>query len=286
MKQDAPTSDRALTPLSGKRIWVTAERRVENQRRYLEERGAEVVAAPLLRTIDSTACGECSTVANQLVAHPPDILIAQTGQGLEWWTDRLDPEERKQFLDALAGVKVWTRGAKATSRCRSLGMTIDWQSPSESATEIAARCLSLPPGTRVAVQLVGAVNDIVLDALKAVDADVIPMRVYRYAFPADPAQCHQLITETIEGKIDAITFTASPAIQHLRALAKSTDQLVLLTHTLNTHCRPVVVGPVCAATAVDAGWRNVVEPSKARLMPMLAALTKAIGSDVSDVSPV
>ena len=276
MQHDARSSAQASKPLHGKRIWVTAERRVENQRRYLEQRGAEVVAAPLLRTVDSTACGECATVATQLIASPPDILVAQTGQGLQWWTDRLDPAVRRQFLDAVSGARVWTRGAKATSRCRSLGMTIDWQSPSESATEIAARCLSLPPGTRVAVQLVGAVNDIVLDALKTVSADVIPMRVYRYAFPSDPAQCQQLIAETIDGKIDAITFTASPAIQHLRALATSTDQLVRLTHALNTHCRPVVVGPVCAATAVDAGWDNVIEPTKARLVPMLDSLTSAL----------
>ncbi len=276
MKQDAALPAHGPEPLAGKRIWVTAERRVDNQRRYLEQRGAEVVAAPLLRTIDSTACGECSTVAGQLISNPPDILIAQTGQGLEWWTDRLDLELRAQFLAAVGGAEIWTRGAKATSRCRSLGMTVDWQSPNESATEIAERCLSLPPGSRVAVQLVGAVNDIVLDALKTVRANVVPMRVYRYAFPADQTRCHELIAATIAGEIDAITFTASPAIQHLHAFAKATDQLADLTRAFSEHCLPVVVGPVCATTATDAGWLNYVEPAKARLVPMLDALTDAL----------
>ena len=249
---------------------------MDNQRRYLEQRGAEVIAAPLIRTIDSTACGECSTVAGQLISDPPDILIAQTGQGLDWWTGRLDPHVRTEFLAAIGGASIWSRGAKATSKCRSLGMTVDWESPSESATEIAERCLSLPPNTRVAVQLVGAVNDIILDALKKIDADIVPMRVYRYALPADQTKCHELITATIAGQIDAITFTASPAIQHLRVLAESTGQLGPLTDALNVSCQPVVVGPVCATTAIDAGWCNVVEPTRARLIPMLEALTNAL----------
>ena len=258
------------------RVWVTAERRVDVQVRYMEERGAEVLTSPLIRTLDDTSGAECAAIAEQLIANPPAVLIAQTGQGLQWWTDRLEPTRRIEFLNAISDVSVWSRGAKATSRSRLLGLQVDWQSPNESATAIAARCRLLSPNTRVAVQLVGTVNDIVLDALHEVEAEVISLRVYRYALPTDHTRCFELISEVIAGRVDAITFTASPAIQNLRAIAEAVGLRDRLDHALSSHCLPVVVGPVCSTTAADAGWKGIVEPEKARLIPMLDALTTAL----------
>lgn len=255
---------------------MSAERRADNQRRYLEARGAEVVEAPLLRTIDNAPDSACELAANELIADPPSIFIVQTGQGLDWWTERLSDQTRQAFLDCLAHVEIWSRGAKSTSRCRSMGLEVTWQCPSESAREIADRCSTLPPGTRVALQLVGTVGDIILDALNAGGADVIPMPVYRYVLPTDREPIHRLIEATIVGKIDAITFTASPAISHLRTIADEIGKRDQLDVAMQSRCRPVTVGPVCATTARDAGWQNVVEPATARLIPMLDALTEAL----------
>ncbi len=229
--------------------------------------------APVIETVDDSTPTDIDTVARYLIEHPPELLIVQTGQGLQWWTDRLSPEIRSELLNRLGHSEIWSRGAKSTSRCRSLGLEVDWQSPSETASEIALRCQEVSPDTRVAVQLVGTTNDLIVDALQDVQADVTTLRVYRYRIPKKVSPILSLIDAVIAGGVDAITFTASPAILHLRTIAKRHDLLEQLDAAIGQHCAPIVVGPVCASTASDAGWSGIVEPETARLMPMLDALT-------------
>ncbi len=271
--------------LTGRRIWVTAERRAGHQKRYLDARGATVLMAPLMETVDDTGCTDVGAVSERLIDRPPEIFIVQTGQGISWWMERLTQDQQDRLTTSLCTSTVWSRGAKSTSRCRSLGLDVSWQAPDETAREVAERCRSLTPGTRVAVQLVGTVHDVIVDALEAVDADIEYMRIYRYRIPADTSAALELIDATITGDIDAITFTASPAISHLREIASRAGLIGDLDNALRSACVPVVVGPVCAATAVDAGWTGIIEPDVARLIPMLDALTAALGAPSSTRGP-
>ena len=267
-------------PLSGKRGWVTAERRSDAQQRYLEKRGAEAVLVSLLETVDETTVVDVQGVADQLIAAAPEYVIAQTGQGMQWWTDKFDDERRRRVLNSFMQATVWTRGPKASSRCRSLGLDVGWQAPNDRATEIAARVFAeVPRGARVALQLVGTADDVVYDALREVGAEVIPMRVYRYTIPKDRSQIDSAIRSVIAGEIDAVTFTASPAIQHLRVIARDMGVEDDLAAAFERGCKFVVVGPVCASTARDSGWQNLVEPETARLIPMLDAMTAALRGD-------
>ena len=88
----------------------------------------------------------------------------------------------------------------------------------------------------------------------------------------------ELIDEIIEQRIDIVTFTASPAIRHLRSIAAASGRIAALDAAMQTHCRAAVVGPVCAATAIDAGWNQLIEPTTARLIPMLDAVVESLTS--------
>lgn len=262
-------------PLDSRRIWVTAERRSNSQRRYLEQRGAIVSTVPVLETIDTSAI-DIDPIARQLIDGPPEVLIAQTGQGMAWWFDKLHPDHHASVREALSHADLWARGSKATSRCRSLGLEVSWQAPSERALEIAERvAVDIAPGTRVALQLVGTTHDIIYEALVKAEADVVTMPVYRYTLPTDRTAAQALIRSTIAGEIDAITFTASPSILHVQEIAREIGANNEFNLVMQTTCKPIVVGPVAADTARDCGWGDPIEPTTARLIPMLDALTNA-----------
>ena len=99
--------------LDGRRVWVTAERRSEHQRRYLERRGAIVDSVSVLETVDETTPMDIATLADSLCDNPPEYVIAQTGQGMDWWLGNLDESRRCAVLEALGGATLWTRGPKA-----------------------------------------------------------------------------------------------------------------------------------------------------------------------------
>ena len=234
----------------------------------------------LLETVDDTTSLDLEGVADQIIQDPPRFLIAQTGQGMQWWTDKLDDSRRRGVVRAFQEATIWTRGPKATSRCRSLGLDVAWQAPNDRAAEIAERVATeIPAGSRVALQLVGTTDDVVYEALTHADANTIPMRVYRYTLPENLQPVEETVRAVIAGDIDAVTFTASPAILHLRTIARDMGAETELAAAFEEPCLPVVVGPVCAATARDAGWCNLVEPETARLIPMLDALTGALAAD-------
>ena len=108
---------------------------------------------------------------------------------------------------------------------------------------------------------------------------MIELEIYRYALPDDVGVIDRLIDDVIAGSVDAVTFTSSPAIRHLRSIASESGRLTELDAAFAGKCRPVVVGPVCAATAAAASWVGVIEPATARLIPMLDAVAEAFASD-------
>ncbi len=265
--------------LDGVVIGVTAERRSHQQVRYLESRGAEIISAPVLRTIDARTNDSLMTATNSLLVDPADILIVQTGQGLQWWLDAADHGDRlDHVLAALRSAEVWCRGAKAASASRAVGLQESWLAEHESVNDIAEHLAEIDlTGHRVAILLDGNDDQRLVGIARRQGADVVELDVYRYAMPLDLEPCHDLIECIITGHVDAVTFTASPAIRHLRGIAATMGRLSLLDRAFEDACLAAVVGPVCADTARDAGWRRIAEPPTARLIPMLDTLTTALG---------
>jgi len=257
--------------LAGYVIGITAERRAHQQVDYLTKRGASVVEAQVLRTIDQTERPELWSATARLIERPPDVLVVQTGQGLRWWLDALEPEARATLLSSLTSCDVWCRGSKATSACRAVGLDVAWEAPNESTVELLDR-LESPAGNRprIAVQLDGNSHDWRARARPGVDLLLVDL--YRYELPDDLSSAHGLIDGVIAGTIDAVTFTASPAIRHLREIAVRHDAIEALDHAFRTSCLASVVGPVCAETAREAGWTNIVEPPTEPLVQTLYTL--------------
>ena len=273
--RDAILHDGAM--LAGRTIAVTAERRAHQQVKYLEARGAIVRWVPVLRTVEGASRTDLNDETSRVIADGIDLLIAPTGQALTWWLDTVPAADREQLGRVLAAARVMTRGSKASSAARRNGLTVVWQAPNELVSDLVEHLASMDlEGSRCAVLLDGNDDHEVANSARDRGADVVELDVYRYAIPDDVGDIDRLVDDIIAGQIDAVTFTSSPAIRHLRSIAFDSGRLRELDAAFTeAACRPVVVGPVCAATAAAASWGQIIEPATARLVPMLDAVVAA-----------
>jgi uroporphyrinogen-III synthase len=265
-------------PLSGITVGVTADRRAGQQIDLLRRRGAQVRWGPVLQSVDLTRHGPLLEVTASLVERPPDVLVLLTGQGTSWWLDAADGAGLGADLRrALGSTAILARGPKAASAARRAGLVVAWQAEREVVADVLDHLASVAPGRTVAVQLDGASDADTLDAVAALAGRAaVPVPVYRWELPADRAPAHRLVRAVVAGQVDAVTFTASPAVRHLAELAAELGLAAELDEAMAGRVRPVSVGPVCSATARDRGWRRIIEPERHRLVPMVDALVRAV----------
>jgi uroporphyrinogen-III synthase len=265
--------------LSGHTIAVTAERRAHQQVDYFESRGATVRWVPVIRTESAEEKSALATSTAAVIAAGIDLLIVQTGQGLNWWLDTVSSNQLDDLNGMLANCEVIARGSKAASSARRRNLNVVWQAPNESVSDVAQHLATMTlAGMRVVVLLDGNDDHRVVEAARHGGAAVTELHVYRYEMPDDLDDVIDLIDDIVEGRIDVVTFTASPAIRHLRTIAQDAGRLNELDEAFRSSCRAAVVGPVCASTARSASWTNIVEPPTARLVPMLDATVAALVS--------
>lgn len=264
-------------PLAGTTIGVTADRRADQQIGLLERRGATVRWGPVLQSVDLSRDQRLLAVTRSLIDQPPDVLVLLTGQGTSWWLDAADaagvgPELRR----GLQATTVLARGPKAAGAAKRGGLQVAWQAEAEVVSAVLAHLAPIAPGRLVAVQLDGADDAATLAEVgDLAGRPAVAVPVYRWELPHDRAPAHQLIDGIVAGELDAVTFTASPAVRHLAELAGELGVAQQLDAAFAGPVRAVCVGPVCSGTARERGWRHIIEPDRYRLVPMIDALAAA-----------
>ena len=201
-----PTVGRVPLPLAGCTVGITADRRRDELESLLVRRGARVVSGPALRIVPVAEDEHLTSVTEDLVAHPPDVLVVTTGVGFRGWVEAADGWGLAEpLLTALAGARVLARGPKATGALRAAGLREEWSPDSESSDEVLARLLEEGVrGSRVAVQLHGEPQTGFCEALREAGAEVVEVPVYRWVPPHDVAPLHRLIDAVLAGDVDAL----------------------------------------------------------------------------------
>ncbi len=268
------------TRLAGRRVGITADRRWRAQADLLEQQGAEVVHGPTLRTVDLRHDGVLRRATEALVAAPPDVVVASTGQGMTLWLEAAGAwGVADRLLFALGSAVVVARGAKARSALRRAGLAVAWQAPSETMEEVVAHLAAAGIGSaRVALQLFDPAGHPSTAALAALCGDLVEIPVYRWVMPDDAAPAVGLIDAACAGSLDAVTFTSRPAVHHLFRLAEEHGRGDELRRACNATVRAVCVGPVCADAAVAEGVARPVWPEPPRLAAMLRLVAAELGA--------
>jgi uroporphyrinogen-III synthase len=264
----------SLAPLAGYTVGVTADRRRDEQVELLRRRGADVFEAPTVRTVPVVDDAALADAIDQIVRRPPEITVLLTGLGVRSLLGAAESMGRGEaVLSAIASSQVYARGPKATGAAVTAGIDIAWRTPGERSSEILEELgEAAHGGTRIAVQRDGDSRPLLADALAALGADVLDVPVYRWSMPEDPAPAQRLVESVCAGTVDAVTFTSSPAVRNLVALADIAGCSDDLVEALSARVVAACVGPVCTETAVDVGIKQAVTPSRARLGSMVQVL--------------
>jgi uroporphyrinogen-III synthase len=268
-------------PLQGRTIAVTAERRFEDQAAMFRSRGATVLHAPTMHTVDLTGDAELRRHTEAVIDGPPAWTVATTGFGMRLWFEAADAwGAGDALIGALRQSTVIARGSKARSVCRQRGLDVEWKAPSEAMPEVVSWLADRPRIGRssVVVQLFDPEDHPSTAELRAIAGSVREVPVYRWRWPDDPEPARQLVERIVGRQVDAVTFTSQPAVRFLLEIAAADGREADVVAAFNTDVLPVCVGPVCAEAGLAAGIGTMVWPDAYRLAPMVrCAETHLVG---------
>lgn len=244
------------------------------------DRGFEVVHAPTMRTIDLSADESLRAVTSDLAEDPPDYLVVTTGMGMRRW---LEAAARWGLDTALlaglaANARVVARGAKANSAARGANLDVWWKAPHETMQEIVDHLAAHDDvgRSRVALQLFDPDGHPSTEILRAMAGELVEVPVYQWALPHDAGPASQLVEAAIAGELDAVTFTAQPAVHHLFRIAG--DRRQALRDAFNAGgVVASCVGPVCASAATEEGIEAPIWPDPPRLSAMVRQVVARLG---------
>lgn len=271
--------------LDGRTIAITAERRSEEQAKLFRKRGATVVHAPTMHTVDLSGDDTLRTLTEAVIAEPPAWTIATTGFGMRLWFETADGWGLgEDLVGALSVSHVVARGPKARSACRQRGLEVVWSAPRESMPEIL-EWLRGQPGIAeesLLVQLFDTGDHPSTTELVDLAETVTEAPIYRWQPPLDTAPAAALAHDIAGGRVDAVTFTSQPAVRYLVEIAGEEGVRDEMVSAFNDGTvLPVCVGPVCAEAGVEAGITTMIWPEPFRLVPMVElAAQRLSGRDV------
>jgi uroporphyrinogen-III synthase len=269
-------------PLTGFTVGITADRRWDEQAALLERRGATVLHGSSIRTLPLGAEAPLRQATEEVIARPPDVLIANTGLGIRSWFANADTWGMGRALEAaLNRTTIYARGPKASGAVHAAGLMVAGRAGSERLREVVDLVLSgLVRGDRVVLQLDGSryseETEAAIERLRRAGGEVVALPVYRWTLPDDPSPALRLAEAVVAGRVQAVTFTAGPAVRNWLMLAHDAGMAAELRAAL-TDGRVVVgsVGPVCTEVAAAEGLLSphLVQPDAFRLGPLIRAVT-------------
>jgi uroporphyrinogen-III synthase len=269
------SDQRAIGPLSGRRIALPETRELDRLARMFEEQGAETLRCPLVAIRDAP---DSAPVQKWLTRFPFDDLVLFTGEGLRrlhGFAQRFELET--PFLDGLRTARKVTRGPKPERALRELGLRSDLRAEEPTTDGLIATLSSVDlRGRRVGVQLYpGNPNTRFTDFLRQAGAGPDPVLPYTYASAADADEVVELIDHMADGAVDAIAFTSSPQVQRLFEVAAATRREAALRTALQG-IQIGAVGPVVAEELRRRGVEVTITPDHGYFMkPLVSAFLAA-----------
>jgi uroporphyrinogen-III synthase len=259
--------------LAGYRIGITSSRRVGELASMLERQGAVVESAPALLILPCIEDVQLRDATRACIVAPPDILIANTGVGMQGWFEAAaEWGHGAELLESLRGCEILARGPKAVGAVRAVGLRESWVSDDESLDDILAHLRERDlTGTRIVLQEHGVSTSAVAAALERQGAEVTVVTVYRCLPAADQAPLFRLVDLVADREIDAVVFTVAAAVKVLMEVAAASGRRQGVVDAFRGHVIAACVGPVTAEAFGQWGI-PVIQPARFRL----GALVKEI----------
>ena len=241
----------------------------------LAQRGAKLLHGPTIRTMPVADADAARAATEELIARPPDCVVVNTGVGVRaWWALADGWGLTEELTNVVAAAYVVARGPKAAGVLMSFGIDTEWRSPASTLSDAVEHLLEKGvAGARIALQLDGSGRAVEARcALEGAGAEVVAVPTYRWTLPRDHAPALRLIEAVCAQKLDAVTFTAAPAVHNLFVLAEQEGVADPLRAALDGPVVAMCVGPVCREAMSERGVVHARQPRTARLGTMVKDL--------------
>ena len=267
-------------PLEGFRIGVTANRKADEQITLLRRRGAVVEHAPAL-SVDPNRIDEVALRAatEEVLAAPVSLFIATTGIGIRSWFSAAESWGMlDDLLKLLADAEILARGPKSVGALRRAGLRELWAPESECFEDVLEHLRGRDlAGLRIVVQEHGQSLSTVAHALRRQGAEVVVVTVYRVEGAEDPAPLFSLVERVADRQVDAVTFTAAPAVAVFMEVAGAAGVRSEVVAAFQEDVVAACVGPVTAA-AFELWGVPTMQPQRSRLAAMVTMLENELPS--------
>lgn len=265
--------------LAGHRVGITADRRADEQAELLRRLGAEVMHAPVLRTLPLADDAPMRDATAALLDDPPDKVLITTGIGLRSWISAAETWGLADpLLELLASVPLYVRGPKAYGAALALGLEVHHREPTERLDAMIALMVEQGDlaGEHLAIQLYGNDAPWATKALEAAGAAVTAVPVYRWVPPDDEGPARRLVREALDGQLTVVTFTSPSAIASLCRIAEAEASLDDLLEAFATRVAAACVGPFTEEAARARGITVACAPDRGRLGLLVRSLSEAL----------
>jgi uroporphyrinogen-III synthase len=257
---------RDIQALAGYRIGITSSRRVDELAGMLERHGAVVESAPALLILPCTEDEQLRDATRACIQAPPDMLIANTGVGMQGWLNAAaEWGLGDQLVQSLRDCEILARGPKAVGAVRAAGLQETWVSEDETLDDILAHLRERDlTGTRIVLQEHGISTSAVAAALERQGSEVTVVTVYRCLPATDQAPLFRLVDLVADREIDAVVFTVAAAVKVLMDVAAASGRKAELVDAFRGHVVAACVGPTTAEAFAQWGI-PVIQPARYRL---------------------
>jgi uroporphyrinogen-III synthase len=264
-----------MAALAGKRIAILEARMSGELANLIQRHGGEVIQAPALKEASIEASTEVNELIERLQTEAIRHIVLQTGVGVSGLLNEAEKLNRKdELITLLQAATVIARGPKPLAVLSRNGIKpqIVTNEP-HTTTDLIAACNTFDLNNQtVAVVHYGERNAQLAEALQIQGATLFEMCLYEWQLPDNVAPLQSLITATIDGEVDVMTFTSQIQARHLFQVAEASGQAEELRQALQTKTIVASVGPTCSEALRSFGIAPQIEPEHPKMGFLVIAL--------------
>ena len=245
-------------------------RRSEEMCSLLERQGARAIAAPSMREVPIENNPQTLTAIQQIIAGRFPIVILMTGVGTEALFEVARSHDLFDRLHtALSQVFLAIRGPKPAAVLGKVGLKYSLKAPEPNTWRELLQALDTDgpglAGKDLAVQEYGLPNQRLYSALQDRGAQVVPVPVYRWAFPEDPEPLYAALRTIAAGEVDGLLFTSANQVSNVLQAAVQLGLEQRMREAVDRGMVIASIGPTCTEALVDQGFPVHAEASPPKM---------------------
>ncbi|MFL5618607.1 MAG: uroporphyrinogen-III synthase [Gemmatimonadaceae bacterium] len=264
-----------MSLLGGARIGLLEARLSSELAELVRREGGEPVCAPAVREAPVDVTPLLPALADDLRLGRLRIIVFLTGAGATSLLEQArDAGVYEPLVDALTGATVVCRGPKPAAVLRKHGIPVhvNARSPYTTAELLEVLPDALVAGQGVALVHDGGSNPVLVEALRAHGAWVKELHTYEWRLPDDLEPIQSLISELIDGRLDAVAFTNQVQVRHLFEVGALTGRTAALQYALAHRTSVASIGPTCSRALDEHGVPPQVVASPPKMRPLVSAI--------------